>query len=313
MVLNLIRSLAERNGVNVAFTMAPGLQTLAEGIPLWIASLRAERYSPKTIRQYRLDVANYLRLDPHPTFLTIQQYLADRLDKVSSARVSMERKGLRSFFKFMHSSGLTPADPTMNLKRFKVSYGVRELPSEEDITTIMRSECFHKSDTPKFRLMVILLLDTGLRIAEACSIRRANINFERQEIKVMGKGRKERVVPASPFVMNLLQAWLKRGVKSEWLFPADNENGFWDEGSFEKSLRRQCQKCGIKPFTPHALRHFFATHNLRNGARLEVVSRILGHASVAITADVYTHIDNNEIHETHRQFSPFTRLILPTG
>ncbi len=72
-----------------------------------------------------------------------------------------------------------------------MSYRERELPSEEDIAKLLKSNCYYKTDTPKFRLMVVLLLDTGLRVWEACSIRQANINFEQLEIKVIGKGNKE--------------------------------------------------------------------------------------------------------------------------
>jgi site-specific recombinase XerD len=312
-VLNLIRSLAERNGLTVAHTIAPGLQTLEEGVPLWTASLKAERYSAKTIQCYVQDVRRYLGYDPNPTHFTIQSYLAQRLDEVSPARVAMERNGLRSFFKFMHSAGLAPADPTANIKSFKVTYGERELPSKEDIATLLRCQCYHHKATAKFRLMLCLLLDTGLRINEACSIRKANINFDRLEIKVMGKGRKERIVPISPFVGRLLEAWLQRDGQSEWLFPANTKTGYWGNTGFYKELRNACRKEGIRQLHPHQLRHFFATHNLRNGARLEVVSRILGHASIAVTADIYTHIDKEEIHETHRQFSPFARLMLPQG
>jgi site-specific recombinase XerD len=310
MVLNLIRGMAEKDNIPLAHTLAPGLQTPQEGIPLWLANLKADQYSPMTIEQYHLVVRNYLKYDPHPTFFSIQRYLADRLDIVSPARVAMERKALRSFFKFLHSAGLWQTDPTANIKSIKVPYRERELPSKEDVAKLLRAKCYRNKDTQKFRLMVILLLDTGLRITEACSIRKANINFECLEIKVMGKGGKERVVPISPITTNLLKAWVGQNDKSEWLFPAAHIWGYWDKVGVEKMMRRACERYGIKPMTPHALRHFFATHNLKNGARLEVISRILGHASTAITADIYVHVDSEDIHSTHRQFSPLTKLML---
>ena len=313
LVLNLLQGLAERDGILVTHTLAPGLQILEEGIPLWIAGLKANQYSPGTIEQYQLVVRNYLKRDPHPTYLTIQSYLAERLDKVSSARVAMERKALHSFFKFLHSAGLWQTDPTANIKPIKVTYRERELPSEEDIIKLLRAECLRKSDTQKFRLIVILLLDTGLRVTEASSIRKTNINFSRLEIKVLGKGRKERIVPISPLTASFLKAWIERNGQSPWLFPANNPLGFWDNVSIEKMMKRACKRYGIKPITPHALRHYFATHNLKNGARLEVVSRILGHASIAITADIYVHVDREDIHSTHKQFSPFSRLMLKQG
>ena len=97
LVLNLIRGLAEKDNKPLAYTIGQGLQSLEEGIPPWLASLKVEQYSPRTIEAYHLIVKYYLRYDPHPTFLSIQKYLAYRLGEVSSARVATERKVLRSF------------------------------------------------------------------------------------------------------------------------------------------------------------------------------------------------------------------------
>jgi integrase len=233
MVLNLIRGLAERDGIPLAHTIAPGLQAPAEGIPLWLASLKAEQYSPRTVDNYQRIAKYYLRFDPYPTLLSIQSYLANRLDRVSSSRVAMERKALRSFFRFLHSSGLWPTDPTSNIKPIRVRYSKREIPSEEDIIKLLRAKCYRSRDTVKFRLMVILLLDTGLRVWEACSIRRSNINYEQLEITVIGKGGKERVVPISPLTASLLRAWIEQNGESEWLFPIPKVIGM------KTALRRQ--------------------------------------------------------------------------
>ena len=123
------------------------MQTPKEGIPLWLASLNAEQYSPRTIKQYHLIVKYYLEYDPVPTFLSIQRYLAERLSKVSPARVAMERKALHSLFKFLHTAGLWQTDPTAYLKHIKVKYRERELPSEEDIAKLLKAKCHHHSDT----------------------------------------------------------------------------------------------------------------------------------------------------------------------
>ena len=75
---------------------------------------------------------------------------------------------------------------------------------------------------------------------------------------------------------------------------------------FSKTLKRACVRAGVKPFTPHALRHLFATTALKNGAKLEVVSRILGHASVGITGDVYRHTDMAEMQEEVDRHGPMS-------
>lgn len=288
---------------------APGLQCLEDGIPLWVASLKARRQSSRTIFGYEQDVRRYLKHDPSPTRLSIESYIAQRLERVSPSRVAGERKALCSFFKFLCGSGLLPADPTASLASFRVTYGEREMPTADSITKLLQSECYRKHDTAKFRTMALLLANTGLRLGEACTILKENINYERLEIKVMGKGRKPRTVPISEHVALALKAWVEQDGKSKWLFAADNPAGYWDERSFEKTFKRQCKRCDLKPFTPHALRHFFATQSLRNGARLEVVSRLLGHASIAITADIYTHIDKEEIHDTHSRYAPFATAL----
>jgi len=290
-------------------TAPTALDSLDAGIPLWTASLKAKRYSPGTIKGYEWNVRRYLQHDPNPTHLSIEGYIARRFDEVSPATVAGERKALRSFFKFLCANALIPADPTANLESFRVTYSERELPSKEDILKLLQGECYREMDTLKFRTMVLLLANTGLRLGEACAIKKSDINFEHLEIKVMGKGRKLRTVPVSPHVAQALSTWLKHAGHSEGLFPGNNANGYWDTGSFEKTFKRQCKRCGVKSsFTPHALRHYFATHCLRNGAPIQVVSRILGHASIAITVDTYTHIDKEEMHETHQKFSPFATL-----
>ena len=284
-------------------------QTLTGFLPIWTDHLKAKLYSPRTIKGYEEDTRRYLKHDQNPTRLTIEGYIAQRLGKVSAARVDSEFKALRSFFKFLCGNGLIASDPTADLEPPKVTYSERELPAKEDITKLLQSECYRSKDTTKFRTMTYLLANTGLRLGEACSIKKADVNFDKLEVKVMGKGRRQRVIPISPYVAEVLEAWVKREGQSEWLFPSDNTQGYWDEGSFEKTFRRQCRRNEVKPFTPHALRHFFATHSLKNGARLEVVSRLLGHASIAITADIYTHIDREEIHETHQRFAPFASMV----
>jgi site-specific recombinase XerD len=72
----------------------------------------------------------------------------------------------------------------------------------------------------------------------------------------------------------------------------------------EKTLGQACARAGVRPFTPHQLRHFYATEMLRNGAKLEVVGRILGHRGIGVTADIYRHVLTGEMHEAVERFGP---------
>jgi len=267
LVISLIRQLAERKGINIALSPSMGLQTPAEGMPLWIAKLKSERYSPRTIELYTQIVRKYLSRDPYPTSISIRSYLAKRLEEVSPSRAANDRKALKSFFIFLHEEGLWNTNPLNGVRSIKVRYRKRECPDEEDIQKLLIAECYRKTDTPKFRMMVVLLIDTGLRVTEAASILKRDIDFERLEIRIIGKGDKERVVIISPVVGALLNGYIDSYCQNDnpYLFPGDNKLGYWDIRSFEKSLKRMSMRLGIKPITPHQLRHFYATISLEKG------------------------------------------------
>ena len=106
----------------------------------------------------------------------------------------------------------------------------------------------------------------------------------------------------------------KRKTDSPFLFPGDTRTGHMDIHNLDKTLRRACVRAGVTPFTPHQLRHLYATEMLRGGAKLEVVARILGHASVGVTADIYRHVAMAEVHEEHLRFAPLNGTkALPEG
>ena len=91
---------------------------------------------------------------------------------------------------------------------------------------------------------------------------------------------------------------------SPFVFPGKTKAGHASIHNTEKTLKHACERAGVKPFTPHQLRHFYATHLLKKGAKLEVVSKILGHASVGITGDVYRFVNTQEMHEAANTYGP---------
>lgn len=225
---------------------------------------------------------------------------------MSPARVTTERKALKSLFSYLVEAGLWDYNPVAHTRRIPNKRRERELPSEEDIQILLHAHTYRKRDEAKFKMVVVLLLDCGLRISEAASIRKANIDFGRLEIKVRGKGDKERIVDISPMTAKLLKAYLAQDGKSEWLFPSNNKLGYLDIRSYEKSMRRVCRKLGIK-ITPHQLRHAFATYSLKAGARLEIISKLLGHSSISTTADIYTHWGREDLKREHERYGWFGR------
>ncbi len=301
----LVGQLAEGEGITVMQTQSPGIQAPIEGIPLWLAKLRAERYSARTTHMYEYLTRRFLKNDPAPTRFGLQSYLANRLEQVSPALVSNERKALASLFGFLHSEGLWPTNPTDGVGHIKVRYRERLCPDVEDVLKVLASECSRRKDTAKLRILILLLATTGLRITEASSILKDSVNLDAFELRVTGKGDKMRVVPLLPQTADALKVYMYRHRSdSPYIFPGDTRTGHMDIHNLEKTLRRACKRIGVRPFTPHQLRHFYATHMLKGGAKLEVVSRILGHSGVGVTADIYRHVATAELHEEHIKFAP---------
>ena len=174
------------------------------------------------------------------------------------------------------------------------------------ITAIDRGVgCARRKDADKLRILVMLLATTGLRITEAASLPRDGVNLGALELRVIGKGDRARVVPLLPQTAEALKEYMgRRHSDSPYLFPGKTATGYMNIHNLEKTLRRACKRAGVRPFTPHQLRHLYATEMLRGGAKLEVVARILGHASVGVTADIYRHVATAELHEEHLRFAP---------
>jgi site-specific recombinase XerD len=263
-----------------------------------------------TIKLYTHTVNRFLESYPLPTTRDVRNYSVMRLQKVTPTKVRNDQKALRSFFNFLENEGFWLNNPTKGLQLLKTKKVIRQAPEKEHVDQLLRA-WDGQDGRLKFRLFIILFLDTGMRINEACTLKLANVSLDQLEVKVMGKGGKERIIPISPMTADLIREYLQRNpsvTKNAYLFPYNGEQGYQSKHNLERTFRRLCKKLGIPKITPHMLRHYFATYALRNGAKLEVISKILGHSSVAITADVYRTVKQEEIREEHQRFSPICIL-----
>ena len=311
LVASLIRQLSGGNG-GAGSAIGQVLCKPSDGITHWVAMMKCARYSDGTIGVYHYLMGRYLKRDPIPTKLGIQSYLAGRLEAgISPASVEMERKSLKGLFSFLREEGLWLYDPTAGIRHVKVARGNRRCPSIEDVKKVLRTDCYRAADTDKLRTLIILLATTRLRVTEAASLKKEFIDFDALELRILGKGGKHRVVPLLPMTAEALRGYMgRRPSKSPFVFHSSTRTGYADTNNIEKTLRRACQRVNVEPFTPHQLRHFYATEMLRKGAKLEVVGRILGHSSIGITVDIYRHVRRGEMHEEHLRFAPMNTVEL---
>jgi integrase/recombinase XerD len=304
LVLALVEQLAEAQGVTIQDNIGHLLPITH--MDKWVTKLRSELRSERTIDMYRYLAGQFLKEYPDPTRLEVQQYLTERLDGGKSpAFVENIRKALASLFKFLYQEGLVPSNPIDGLKAIRVPYSERKLPSIEDIEAVLDVSFTRKKNADKMRTMVVLLMTTGLRLSEALSLRKDGVDFNAKEMTVVGKGGKQRVVPLLQVTADALAVYIRKyPTGSPFVFPGKTRTGHAEIHNAEKTLRHACVRAGVRPFTPHQLRHFYATEMLRNGAKLEVVGRILGHSSIGITADIYRHVLTDEMHEAVERFGP---------
>lgn len=158
--------------------------------------------------------------------------------------------------------------------------------------------------------MVEVLYASGARVAELCGLDLSDIDYERQTIRVLGKGNKERTIPLGNPAMKALKAWLKDG--RDLLKIAQSENAVFLGARGKRIDQRTVRTVvyialqaveGIERMGPHALRHSAATHLLEGGADLRTVQEILGHASLA-TTQIYTHVSTDRLQKVFKQAHP---------
>ena len=306
----LIRQLCKNEGISVPLEAAPGLQSLKDGIPLWEAWM-VSQYRPASIRLYSHYVRHFLSEDPRPTSLSIQQRQAAKLLRgASPTAVKNELKALKSFFGYLHEQGLWLEDPVKNMRPPRVPKREVKAPSPEEVAKLLSVV-----DRPKLSAMLSLFLDTGIRFGELSRLTWGRVDLGNREITVIGKGNKERTVPISPVTCAILESIKNNHAQPEELvFPSRSVEG-WDNRDANRSLARLCRKAGIKKYTCHQFRHFFATYTLEHGGEgiLKAVSEMLGHASTSTTVDFYLHTDRARIRKAHEEHSPLAQLSLPEG
>jgi len=240
-----------------------------------------QKFSPHTFRALHVDLKRLKKflystnrpLSPQ-SWESFCAYLVKTLQPASVARA---HSTYRSFFKFLiEDKGMT------ELKKYshpqtKKSQKLPKVLSYDEVHQILEGDQL-------IHLIVEFLYDTGARISEACSLRWEDLDFERKQILLRGKGRKQRLVPLAKPLQELLLIQ-KQAKQSPWVFPSHRDvRKSVDPRVVRRWLRRLSLEQGSrKNLHPHLFRHSTATHLLDGGADLRVIQELLGHASLSTT------------------------------
>ena len=284
-----------------------------------------KRYSPNTITSYRKDLEDFL------------SFLMDRegLEELQEA----EKKMVRNFIVFLSEKGLTKRSINRKISTLKSFYAFLQRISligvspVEGISTLKfypeKQIPFSKEEMQELsavldsgevelldRLIIEVLYQTGMRRAELCDLLLENVHFYRNEITVIGKGNKQRIVPISPVLMQELKVYNDEYRKPNsdadlYFFVTPKGKKITEKFVYLLVTRYLSAVSSKKKRSPHILRHSFATHILNNGAEISKVKKMMGHASLSST-QVYTNADieqlKNIFNKTHPRGNAKTQL-----
>lgn len=289
-------------------------------ITLFLNYLVNERNYPNdtTVKNYELDLLNYQDFlkENNLNYLKItkddiRSYLKylDKL-KYKNSSISRHLSSLRTFYSFLVNEGVIESNIFKSISSPKKK---KQLPNflQYDEVEKMLSVCDLKEPLHiRNRLIIETLYDTGIRVSELVNIKLNDLNIATKEIRVLGKGSKERIVYFGDYEIDILNLYLNqarpkllKNKSSDYLLLNHLGDRLTDRG-VRLIIDDVIKKASLKhKVSPHTLRHTFATHLLNEGADLKSVQELLGHSSLS-TTQIYTHVSNERLRSVYLKSHP---------
>ncbi len=279
-----------------------------------------KRYSNHTLISYKTDI------DQFTNFLLSQFELEDLLiarhthvrtwivhmmqNDINAKTINRKISALKSFYNFLKKQGLIKKSPMLKVIAPKVGKRLPKYVESEQIQRLLTDELFEDGFSgDRDGLIIDLLYSTGIRRAELIGLKEKDVNFYNNNIKVYGKGSKERLIPVSKLLLDRISAYLNAkqehfdDVNKEFLLVTDSGKPLYPKFVFNKVKRYLSKVTTLDKKSPHILRHSFATHLANNGAELNAIKALLGHESLAAT-QVYTHNTIEQLKAVYKNAHP---------
>ena len=280
--------------------------------------LLVKRYSSHTVKAYRTDLKlfeSYLKdiysisIDK-ANHAMIRSWLVKELNKGNSARtVNRKITTLKSFYKYLFKEQKIKQNPTSRISYSKTSKKLPQFVGLSDMNELLDKLKFEENFSGfRDKLIIEVFYSTGIRLSELINIKSTDVDCLKSQIKVLGKRNKERIIPLTKELQKSIEGYMilrnkQKVIDRSYLFLTDSGKKLNPSMVYRKVNKILNNVTTLEKKSPHVLRHTFATHMLNNGADLNVIKELLGHASLSAT-EVYTHNSIDQLKEIFKNAHP---------
>ena len=279
-------------------------------VTAYLLNLDQQRnYSNRTLNAYRRDLNRFVTwLDCGASAATVQavsRYIAQmKREGLANSSIQRSLSAIRSFYGFLLKQGVVEGNPAAVSRGPK---NKRRLPKVLDADQAAQLLNFDDGSSQALRDKALLELfyGSGLRLSEVAGLRRTDLDLNQGVVMVMGKGRKERLVPLGRLCVAAIGQWIQMlpADHNGWLFPGRNGNSISPRTIQNRLKSIAAQQLGDDSLHPHMLRHTYATHMLESSGDLRGIQELLGHSDIA-TTQIYTHLDFQHLAQVYDKAHP---------
>ncbi|MES2515091.1 MAG: site-specific tyrosine recombinase/integron integrase [Bacteroidota bacterium] len=277
-----------------------------------------KKYSVHTVTSYKNDIATFLQfINPQNEVLNaseinyqqIRAWVSELIKhKIAARSVNRKLSALKSFFKFLQRQQVIDLNPMSKISGPKIPKRLPVFVDEHQMEDLFTDVIFEEGfNGQRDKLILDILYQTGIRRSELTHLKELDVDLFNSTIKVLGKRNKERIIPISlPLKRNLeayLQVKQELNLSNPMLLVSGKGHTLSDQAVYTTVKKYLSQITTIQKKSPHVLRHTFATHLLNNGADINAVKDLLGHANLSAT-QIYTHNTIDKLKKSYKQAHP---------
>jgi integrase/recombinase XerC len=274
-----------------------------------------KRFSEHTIKSYTTDLKQFTSFLSSEfqiideineiSFQIIRTWIASLLEKgINPRSVNRKISTLKTYFKFLIREGELVENPMMKVVAPKSKKRLPVFIEEDQIASLLNEVQFEEGFVgQRNKLIIELFYVTGIRLSELINIKISDVDFNNQSIKVLGKRNKERIIPLTSNVLNDLNIFIKNNKQNKYLFTNLKGGKLYNKLVYRLVNKYIGEISSVNKKSPHILRHTFATHMLNNGADINAIKELLGHANLSAT-QVYTHNTIEKLKTVYKQAHP---------